>query len=114
MNDCIFCRIAKGEIPSRKVYEDEELFAFHDINPVASTHVLVVPKKHISGPAEVGEADVALVGEMIRRAGLIAKDLKLPEGAYRLVFNNGTGAGQTVFHLHLHLLGGRKFSWPPG
>jgi len=112
MKDCLFCKIAAGEIPSRAVHSDEHVYAFHDIAPKAPTHVLVIPRKHIARLADAGEADRDLVGEVVARAAAIARDLGLEH--YRLVANNGEGAGQTVFHLHFHLLGGRPMSWPPG
>lgn len=112
MRDCLFCRIAAGEIPSKKVYEDERVFAFEDIAPKAPTHVLVIPKTHIPKLADVAAGDVSLVGEVATRAAAIARDRGLSD--FRLVANNGEGAGQSVFHLHFHLLGGRPMSWPPG
>ncbi len=117
--DCIFCKIIKGEIPSKKVYEDDQVYAFHDINPVAPVHVLIIPKKHILGIQEISEEDRSLVGHMFLVARRIAQDLGLApdealSGGYRLVFNVGKDAGQSVFHLHLHLIGGRSMSWPPG
>ena len=113
MNDCIFCRIVKGEVPSKKVYEDEHTYAFEDLDPKAPTHVLIVPKKHIRGlkEAEVGDAEV--VGRCHLAAAKIAKDRGIEDG-YRTVLNVGPGSGQSVFHMHVHLLGGRKLSWPPG
>ena len=112
MSDCLFCRIAAGEIPSKKVYADDRVYAFHDIAPKAPTHVLVVPRKHIARLADTGAEDREIVGEVVARAAAIARDLGLEH--YRLVVNNGEGAGQTVFHLHMHLLGGRPMAWPPG
>jgi histidine triad (HIT) family protein len=112
MNECLFCRIAAREIPSRTVHEDARVFAFEDIAPKAPTHVLVVPKKHIGRLAEAGSDDTAVLGELAARAAAIARERGLSD--YRIVINNGEGAGQSVFHLHLHLLGGRPFSWPPG
>jgi histidine triad (HIT) family protein len=112
MKDCLFCKIAAGEIPSKSVYSDEHVYAFHDVAPKAPTHVLVIPRKHIARLADAGEADRDLVGEVVSRAAAIARDLGLDH--YRLVANNGEGAGQTVFHLHFHLLGGRQMAWPPG
>ena len=112
MKDCLFCKIAAGEIPSKSVYSDEHVYAFHDIAPKAPTHILVIPRKHIARLADAGEADRDLVGEVVSRAAAIARDLGLDH--YRLVANNGEGAGQTVFHLHFHLLGGRQMAWPPG
>ena len=110
--DCLFCRIVQREIPSRAVAEDDRIYAFEDISPKAPTHVLVVPKKHITTLAETSAEDAALVGEVAMKAAAIARERGLEH--YRLVVNNGSGAGQSVFHLHFHLLGGRPFSWPPG
>lgn len=112
MKDCLFCKIAAGEVPSKAAYADEHVYAFHDIAPKAPTHILVIPRKHIARLADAGEADRELVGEVVARAAAIARDLGLEH--YRLVANNGEGAGQTVFHLHFHLLGGRTMTWPPG
>jgi histidine triad (HIT) family protein len=112
VSDCLFCRIAGGEIPSKKVYEDESVYAFEDIAPKAPTHVLVIPKKHISRLADVSPGDEALLGAVAARAAAIAGERGLTD--FRLVANNGEGAGQSVFHLHFHLLGGRPMSWPPG
>ncbi|MFZ5799029.1 MAG: histidine triad nucleotide-binding protein [Desulfobulbus sp.] len=111
-DNCLFCKIIRGDIPSAKLYEDEDIFAFRDIAPQAPLHFLIVPKKHISGPSAVTEADERVMGRMLRMAGEIAGQ----EGVdhYRLVFNNGEGAGQTVFHIHMHVLGGRNLGWPPG
>jgi histidine triad (HIT) family protein len=111
-DNCLFCKIIKGDIPSAKLYEDEDIFAFRDISPQAPLHFLIVPKKHISGPSGVTPGDERLIGRMIRLAGEIAG--KEGIGDYRLVFNNGEGAGQSVFHIHMHVLGGRSMSWPPG
>lgn len=113
MADCLFCRIVAGEIPSRKVYEDESVYAFEDIEPRAPTHILLVPKKHVPGLAEAGPEDAALLGELQLRAAALARDRGLAQG-YRTVLNVGPHAGQSVFHLHLHLLGGRPMHWPPG
>ena len=113
MNDCIFCRIVKGEIPSKTVYEDEHSYAFEDLDPKAPTHVLVVPKKHIRGLKEAEADDAEVVGQCQLAAAKIAKDRGIEDG-YRTVLNVGPGAGQSVFHMHVHLLGGRKLSWPPG
>lgn len=112
MPDCIFCRILKKEIPSKVAYEDDAVYAFHDINPQAPTHILLVPKKHIEGVAQLEEGDALGVGQLLYRARKMAESLKLK--SYRLVFNSGPEAGQSVFHLHLHLLGGRRMTWPPG
>ena len=113
MNDCIFCRIVTGEIPSKKVYEDEHTYAFEDLDPKAPTHVLVVPKKHIRGLKEAEESDAEVVGRCHLTAAKIAKERGIEDG-YRTVLNVGPGSGQSVFHMHVHLLGGRKLGWPPG
>ena len=113
MNDCIFCRIVKGEIPSKKVYEDEHTYAFEDLDPKAPTHVLIVPKKHIRGLKEAEAADAEVVGQCHLAAAKIAKERGIEDG-YRTVLNVGPGSGQSVFHMHVHLLGGRKLTWPPG
>ena len=110
--ECLFCRIAAREIPSKKVYEDDRIYAFEDIAPKAPTHILVIPKKHIARLSDAGAEDAPLIGEVAARAAAIARDKGL--GHYRLVLNNGEGAGQSVFHLHFHLLGGRPLTWPPG
>ena len=114
MADCLFCRIIKREIPASIVYEDDRVLAFNDINPQAPTHVLVVPKRHIESLNELASGDDAIVGEVVRRAAAIAKDRGISAGGYRTVFNTNRDAGQTVFHIHLHLLGGRSMHWPPG
>jgi histidine triad (HIT) family protein len=113
MEDCLFCRIVAGEIPSKKVYEDEHTFAFEDIDPKAPTHVLVVPKKHIRGLKEAPTEDAAIVGLCHLAAARVARERGIEDG-YRTVLNVGPGAGQSVFHLHVHLLGGRTLKWPPG
>ncbi|HZQ68161.1 MAG TPA: histidine triad nucleotide-binding protein [Terriglobales bacterium] len=113
MNDCLFCRIIRGEISAQKVYEDEHTFAFEDINPQGPTHVLVVPKKHIRGLKEAGEEDAEVVGRCHLAAANIARQRSIENG-YRTVLNVGPGAGQSVFHLHVHLIGGRHLGWPPG
>jgi histidine triad (HIT) family protein len=113
MNDCLFCRIISGEIPSKKVYEDEHTYAFEDINPQAPTHVLVVPKKHIRGLKEARGEDSELIGRCQLAAANIARQRNIEDG-YRTVLNVGPRAGQSVFHLHVHLLGGRGLQWPPG
>ncbi len=111
---CLFCKIVAGEIPASKVYEDDRIVAFNDIIPQAPMHVLVVPREHVSTVNELDPAHDALVGEMVRRAAAIAAERGYAERGYRTVFNCNADAGQTVFHLHLHVLGGRKFAWPPG
>src|SRR5690348_13859967 len=110
---CLFCRIIAGEIPSRKVYEDDQVFAFEDINPGAPVHLLLIPKRHIAGLAEATAEDDVLLGYLQRKAAAIAREKGL-QGGYRTVLNVGPDAGQSVFHLHLHLLGGRALGWPPG
>ena len=111
--DCLFCRIIRGEIPARKVYEDKETFAFEDIDPQAPTHVLIIPKKHVVDLKEAKAEDAEIIGKLNLAAAKIARERNIENG-YRTVFNVGPGAGQSVFHLHLHLLGGRPLSWPPG
>ncbi len=111
--DCLFCKIAAGEIPADKVYEDDEILAFRDIAPQAPVHVLVIPRRHLAGPAAVGQAESALAGRLLAVAAQVARQEGVGED-FRLVINNGEGAGQTVFHLHLHVLGGRRMAWPPG
>ena len=110
----IFTRIIQGEIPAKIVKRTEEMIAFHDINPAAPVHVLVIPKRHIATINDLTAEDEALIGGMFTLAGKLAKELKLAEPGYRLVFNCNKDAGQTVFHIHLHLLGGRQMKWPPG
>ncbi len=113
MSDCLFCKIVSGEILSSKVYEDDRVFAFDDIHPKAPTHVLIVPKKHIRGLKEATAEDADLLGYCQLVAAEIARQRDVEEG-YRTVYNVGARAGQSVFHLHLHLLGGRPLRWPPG
>jgi histidine triad (HIT) family protein len=113
MNDCLFCRIIRGEISSKTVYDDEHTYAFEDINPQAPTHVLVVPKKHIRGLKEAGTEDAELIGRCQLVAAQIARQRGVEDG-YRTVLNVGPRAGQSVFHLHVHLIGGRMLHWPPG
>jgi len=111
---CLFCRIANGEITARKVYEDADVFAFEDINPQAPTHVLIIPRKHIPSLDDLGEGDAAVLGNVVARISDIARRLQLSESGYRVVVNTGENAGQMVFHVHFHILGGRNFGWPPG
>ncbi len=113
MKDCIFCKIAAGEIPSDKVFEDEYVYAFRDLNPQAPEHILIIPKQHISRVEDVTDEDRGLMGRLVVAAKHIAAEAGLKKG-YRLVFNNGPDAGQEVEHIHLHLMGGRRFSWPAG
>jgi histidine triad (HIT) family protein len=110
---CLFCDIVAGRIPAKKAFESESLLAFHDINPQAPAHVLVIPKRHIDSLTDLAPADDALMGTLIRVARDLAKTLGLDRG-FRLVLNCGEDAGYSVFHVHLHLLGGRRLDWPPG
>lgn len=112
--DCLFCKIARHEIPASIVYEDDRVLAFNDINPQAPTHVLVIPKRHVGTLNDLEAGDDQMVGELIRRAKAIATERGIADDGYRVVFNTNRAAGQTVFHIHLHLLGGRSLSWPPG
>ncbi|MGH7144399.1 MAG: histidine triad nucleotide-binding protein [Planctomycetota bacterium] len=107
-NDCLFCKIAAGQIPSEKVYADEQVYAFRDIHPVAPTHVLIVPRKHVASLAEMAATEAAAAGRLLLTAAKIAKELGLAETGYRILTNTGPNAGQTVFHLHFHLLGGER------
>lgn len=111
--DCLFCKIARKEIPAKLVYEDTDVFAFEDIGPQAPTHVLVCPKRHFASLDEATPGDQSVLGKIQLVAAKIARERDLL-GGYRTVINTGRGAGQTVFHLHAHLLGGRSFAWPPG
>src|SRR5919109_4926864 len=114
MADCLFCRIIAGEVPGSIVYQDERVVAFNDINPQAPTHMLIVPRRHIPSLNDLAPDDDQIVGELVRRAAAIAKERGISGGGYRTVFNTNREAGQTVFHIHLHLLGGRPMHWPPG
>jgi diadenosine tetraphosphate (Ap4A) HIT family hydrolase len=112
--DCIFCKIVAGEIPAAKIFEDELSVAFRDINPQAPTHALVIPRTHIASLSDAGEGDEALLGHLLRVAARVAADEGHAEGGFRTVINTGAGAGQSVFHVHAHVLAGRKLTWPPG
>ena len=112
--DCLFCKIISGEIPSEKVYEDEYVYAFNDISPTAPVHILIVPKKHISTINDIQEEDSALIGKIYLAAKKIAKEKGIDEDGYRVVTNCNAMAGQTVFHIHYHLIGGRELGWPAG
>jgi len=112
--DCLFCRIVSGDIPATIVHQDERLVAFKDINPQAPTHFLVIPRAHIATLNELSAEDDTVVGDMVRRASLLARELSHAENGYRMVLNCNADGGQTVFHIHLHLLAGRPMTWPPG
>ena len=114
MSDCLFCKIIAGEIPGTFVYQDDQLVVLNDISPQAPMHLLVIPRKHIASLNDVGTADDALVGSMLRRAAALAGQHGYDQRGYRAVFNTNREAGQTVFHIHLHVLAGRGFTWPPG
>ncbi len=114
MTTCLFCNIALRAIPAQIVFEDDQVLAFRDIRPVAPTHVLVIPKKHVSGIHDAGPEDAEILGQLLLTARDVAEKLGLSENGYRLVVNQGEHGGQTVHHLHLHVLGGRSMEWPPG
>ncbi len=111
---CIFCKIVAGEIPAAKVYEDERAVAFRDINPQAPTHALVIPRRHVASLGEAGEGDEALLGHLLLVAARVAREAGHAGRGFRTVINSGADAGQTVFHIHVHVLGGRRLTWPPG
>ena len=113
-NNTIFGKIIRGEIPADKVYEDDRALAFKDINPAAPVHILVIPTEHVSNLLDAEEEHAELLGHLMLVAAKVAREQGLEEDGFRLVANNGAGAGQTVFHLHLHVIGGRSLSWPPG
>ena len=112
--DCLFCKIVAGDIPAELVFESDSALAFRDINPQAPTHVLIIPKRHIATINSLGEGDEAAVGDLFRIAAKIAAEEGIADDGYRVVMNCNAAAGQTVFHIHLHLLGGRSMVWPPG
>ncbi|RUR16944.1 histidine triad nucleotide-binding protein [Legionella sp. km535] len=112
--NCLFCKIAQGEIPATVLFEDNEIIAFRDIRPQAPTHILIIPKKHIATINDTSEDDEQLLGKMVLKAKKLAESEGLSEVGYRLVFNINSGGGQEVYHIHLHLLGGRQMTWPPG
>jgi len=112
--DCLFCKIIAGDIPSVKVYEDDKVFAFRDIEPQAPTHILIIPKEHIASANELTEENASIVGHIFVVAAKIAKEEGIADGGYRIVNNCGEDGGQTVKHLHFHMLGGRSLQWPPG
>lgn len=114
MDDCIFCKIVNKELPSNTIYEDDKSIAFKDINPQAPVHILVIPKKHIRSLVESDESDKELLGHLTQVARNIANEHKLSSKGFRLVLNSGLESGQSVWHIHIHILGGRKMTWPPG
>jgi histidine triad (HIT) family protein len=114
MADCLFCKIVERKIPAKIVYEDESVVAFEDINPQAPTHLLIIPRKHLDSLHDAQHEDAQLLGHLSLVARKLAHERGLESTGYRTVINTGAGAGQTVFHIHLHLLGGRPFHWPPG
>lgn len=114
MSDCLFCRIIHREIPAKIAYEDDQVLAFHDVHPQAPTHVLVIPKKHVESLDALTEADAGLAAALLAGVQRVARDTGIASTGYRTVANTGAHGGQSVFHLHLHVLGGRPLSWPPG
>ncbi len=114
MENCLFCKIAKGEIPSKIVYQDEHVVAFEDINPQAPVHVLLIPRQHIASIADLTLVDGVVLAQIFTTAQKVSQEMKIGESGYRIVSNVGPDAGQAVFHLHFHMLGGRRFGWPPG
>ncbi|MBE6046966.1 MAG: histidine triad nucleotide-binding protein [Clostridium sp.] len=114
MEDCIFCKIVKGEIPSKKIYEDDKVYAFYDINPEAPVHFLVIPKQHIASANMLNEENVEIVSHIFLVINKIVNELGIAEKGYRIVNNTGEDAGQSVHHIHFHVLGGRNLAWPPG
>ncbi len=114
MAECIFCRIVEGAFPTKKIHEDDQVIAFDDINPQAQVHVLVIPKRHVVSLDDTQDSDAALLGQLMVVCAKMARERGIVESGYRVVANTGREAGQTVFHLHLHVLGGRSFAWPPG
>jgi histidine triad (HIT) family protein len=111
---CLFCRIVAGEVPAQRVLENEHVLAFRDIHPAAPTHALVIPRKHLAGVHDASPEDAAMLGQLVLAARDVAEKLGLTQGGYRLVMNQGSDGGQSVFHLHCHVLGGRAMAWPPG
>lgn len=112
--DCLFCKIANGEIPAKVIYQDDKVVVFDDINPQGPQHKIIIPKKHIATINDLTPADESVTGYMVQTAAKIAKELNIAETGYRLVMNCNAAGGQTVFHIHLHLIGGRSMTWPPG
>ncbi len=114
MSDCLFCKIGSGQIPAKVVMQDDEVLAFDDVNPQAPVHVLVIPKRHVADLNDADVGDQALLGRLLEATTLVARKKGIAEAGYRVVANTGQDGGQTVFHLHLHVLGGRHMAWPPG
>jgi histidine triad (HIT) family protein len=114
MNGCLFCGIAEGKIKANTVYEDERIVAFTDIRPQAPVHILLIPRKHIAGVLDIESEDRGLIGEIFQVAARLARERGVADSGFRVVVNSGADAGQSVFHLHYHLIGGRSMSWPPG
>lgn len=114
MEDCLFCKIADGRVPGKIIYQDQDVVAFADLHPAAPHHILFIPRRHMASMGELTAEDGALLGKLFASAAHVARDLGLEEDGYRFVTNVGPDAGQSIFHLHFHLLGGRKFAWPPG
>lgn len=114
MDNCIFCKIIKGEIPSKKLFEDEDIFAFEDINPQAPVHILVIPKEHFSSLNTIPEDKKDILSHILMKARNIAQEKGIGESGYRIVLNTGKDSGQEVFHIHFHILGDRRMMWPPG
>ena len=114
MSDCLFCKIAKGEIPSKKIYEDEKIYAFYDINPEAPTHFLVIPKDHIESANDLNDNNINIVSHIFKVINKLVVELKIADAGYRIINNCGEDGGQTVKHLHFHVIGGRSLNWPPG
>jgi len=114
VSDCLFCKIGSGQIPAKVVLQDDEVLAFDDVNPQAPVHVLVIPKRHVVALNDAGAGDHVLLGRLLEAATLVARKKGIAEAGYRVVANQGRDGGQTVFHLHLHVLGGRPMAWPPG
>ena len=112
--DCIFCKIVSGDIPAEKVFENEQVIAFHDLSPQAPHHILIIPKKHIASLNEFSAEDAAIFGEMGQAVKEIARELNVDEAGYRVVINCNSDGGQTVFHTHMHFMAGRQFTWPAG
>ena len=112
--NCIFCKIVAGEIPANKIYEDEHALAFHDITPQAPTHVLIIPREHLESLNDAGKSDVALLGHLLWLAPKLANQVGIAENGFRTCINTGADGGQSVFHLHVHVMGGRPMTWPPG